>query len=85
MYLIDTNVLSELRRGEKANSGVIHFFKQVANKSEPAFISVVTLGELRRGVELIRHRGDSSQAQLLEDWLKLVLQDYSNFILRHDG
>ena len=36
---------------------------------------------LRRGVELIRHRGDLLQADNLEAWLKTVVQDYSGFIL----
>ena len=35
----------------------------------------MTVGELRRGVELIRHRGDEPQAELLEQWLQRVLQE----------
>ncbi|WP_177420852.1 type II toxin-antitoxin system VapC family toxin [endosymbiont of Lamellibrachia barhami] len=45
------------------------------------FISVVTVGELRRGVELIRHRSDTLQATQLENWLDLLLTDYQDHIL----
>jgi hypothetical protein len=44
----------------------------------------VTVGELRRGVELIRHRGDVKQAQALERWLARILTDYRESILAFD-
>ncbi len=81
MYLIDTNVISEIRKRSKANKGVRDFFKQVAQEETRIFISVVTVGELRRGVELIRHRGDTRQANQLEKWLDRLLADYQDEIL----
>ena len=81
MYLIDTNVVSESRKRSKADSGVRAFFKQVAKEDARVFISVVTVGELRRGVELIRHRGDRRQANQLEKWLDHLLQDYEDRVL----
>ena len=42
------------------------------------FISVVTVGEMRRGVELIRHRGDTRQAKQLEKWLEALLAEYQS-------
>ena len=53
MYLIDTNVVSEARKRDKANAGVIEFFKEVADNDVPVYLSAVSIGELRRGVELI--------------------------------
>ncbi len=44
-------------------------------------LSVVTVGELRRGVELIRHRGDARQANQLEKWLEGLLTEYQDHIL----
>jgi len=44
-------------------------------------VSVVTIGELRRGIELIQHRGNTKQASLLEKWLGLILEDYQDNIL----
>ena len=81
MYLIDTNVISESRKRSKADSGVQAFFKQVAEEDARVFISVVTVGELRRGVELIRHRGDRRQATQLEKWLDQLLGDYEDRVL----
>ena len=81
MYLIDTNVISEVRKHGKANRGVRAFFERVGAEEQPVFISVVTIGELRRGVELIRHRGDTRQADLLEKWLNAVLTEYEDSIL----
>jgi toxin FitB len=84
VFLIDTNVISEVRKKGKANQGVISFFKRAAADGEKLFLSVVTVGELRRGVELIRHRGDASQAQLLEAWLRGVLEEFADNILSFD-
>ena len=85
MYLIDTNVISESRKRSKADSGVQAFFKQVAEEDARVFISVVTVGELRRGVELIRHRGDRRQATQLEKWLDQLLGDYEDRVLDITG
>ncbi|MFQ5643239.1 MAG: PIN domain-containing protein [Thiogranum sp.] len=72
MYLVDTNVISEVRKRSKANTGVRAFFKQAIEDETRMFISVVTVGELRRGVESIRYRGDVRQANQLEKWLDLL-------------
>lgn len=85
MYLIDTNVISEARKKAKSNPGVIEFFKHVASTGEAVYLSVVTVGELRRGIELIRLRGDAEQATLLEDWLTIVLDQYADNVLAFDA
>ncbi len=81
MYLFDTNVISELRKKASANVGVKQFFKQMTKQDLHGYISVITVGELRRGVELIRHRGDTRQADKLETWLQTILTDYADNIL----
>jgi predicted nucleic acid-binding protein len=85
MYLIDTNVVSEARKRANANPGVVDFFNQVVAADEPVYLSAVSVGELRRGVELIRHRGDLDQAKLLEAWLMIVLQQFGENILALDA
>ena len=45
------------------------------------FISVITVGELRRGVEMIRYRGDIEQATVLENWLLKIIEQYADNIL----
>lgn len=84
MYLLDTNVISEIRKQHKANTGVIQFFKIAQANHTELFLSVVTIGELRRGVDLIRHRGDIVQANLLEQWLEQVSIQYQKHILSFD-
>ncbi|MES2295867.1 MAG: type II toxin-antitoxin system VapC family toxin [Pseudomonadota bacterium] len=82
MYLIDTNVISEARKGRKANPGVIHFFRSIP--SNERYLSAQTIGEIRRGIENVRRRGDQDHAVRLETWLDLVIAEYSNRILGFD-
>lgn len=83
MYLFDTSVLSESRKGSKADLGVVAFRRQV--KLQQDFIPVQAIGELRRGVEILKHRGDRPQAAMLEKWLNALLEHYSERILNFDS
>ena len=83
MYLLDTNVVSELRKGIRANSGVRAFFSSL--RAEDIYLVAKTIGELRRGVENIRGRGDLQQAELLEGWLDDVLSYREPRILAFDA
>ncbi len=85
MYLIDTNVISEARKRGNANPGVTAFFDHAAATDAPLYLSSITIGELRRGVELIRHRGDIDQAKRLEAWLTSVIEEFSEKILPFDA
>ena len=85
VYLIDTNDVSEARKKANANSGVADFFAHASAADEPVYLSSVSVGELRRGVEIIRHRGDASQANLLEAWLTVVLEQFGDNILAFDA
>jgi toxin FitB len=60
------------------------FFHRVSKERSPVFISVITVGELRRGIELIRHRGDRRQAERIETWLEALLFDCQDSILDID-
>lgn len=81
MYLIDTDVVSELRKDAKTNRGVVRFFAEADQYDRLLYLSVITVGELRRGVEIIRHRKDTSQAKRLEEWLVSLLKNYEDHIL----
>ena len=85
VYLIDTNVISEARKGLRAHPGVREFFSRAAADDLSLYLSTVTVGELRRGVELIRFRGDAAQAALLEHWLGGVLQEFADRVLPFDA
>lgn len=65
-FLIDTNVLAELRKGQRGDPGVRAWFDGVDESS--IHVSVIVLGEIRRGTELLRRR-DPAAAARLESWL----------------
>jgi toxin FitB len=81
LYLVDTDVISEARKGDKTNAGVRGFLADAAREGTALYLSVITLGELRQGVERIRLRGDEMQAQTLERWLQRVTATYGDAIL----
>jgi predicted nucleic acid-binding protein len=82
MYLVDTNVISEVRKGSKANPGVLAFWNTV--ESADLYIAVQSVGEIRRGLENVRQRGDNHQALRLETWLDLIVSSYGDRILSFD-
>ena len=84
MYLIDTDVISELRKGSRTNAGVRAFFQKVADQEDALYLSVITIGELRMGIERLRDRRDLQQAQRLENWLNELLEQFSELILPID-
>jgi predicted nucleic acid-binding protein len=84
VFLIDTNVISEARKGARANPGVLRFFEACEARGQSLYLSAITVGELRRGVSLIAHRGDSPQAQRLEAWLAELLDQFRHHILDLD-
>lgn len=81
-WLIDSNVLAELRKGERGDAGVRAWFAE-ANETD-LFTSVLVLGEARRGVESIRRR-DPKIAERLERWLAQLTEDFGERVLAVDG
>jgi toxin FitB len=68
MYLLDTNVVSELRK-PKPHGGVLQWIRDIADAD--LHISAVTIGEIQAGIELTREQ-DEAKAKELEQWLELV-------------
>lgn len=81
-YLLDTNVLSEIRKGDAAHAAVRVWFSAV--NAEDFYISVLTLGEVRRGIERVRLRGDHAQAHRLDAWLVRLETVYAGRVLPID-
>ena len=81
MFLLDTNVLSERRKGPKADPGVVSFMER---EDHEFFLPVQVVGELRSGIEGLRLRGDLPQALRLETWFQFILEEYSLRILAFD-
>jgi predicted nucleic acid-binding protein len=80
-WLVDTNVLSELRKGERAEVGVRSWFAEVDDAE--LFTSVLVLGEIRRGIESIRRR-DKPSALALEQWLVRLAMGFGERVLPID-
>ena len=80
-YLLDTNVLSETRK-KRADAGVISFLQSVEASS--LYISVLTLGELRKGVAKKR-REDGEMAKRLADWVEGLELSFADRILDLDA
>jgi len=72
LYLVDTNVVSELRR-PRPDPIVLRWIARVPG--EKLFLSAVTVGEIQAGIEIIRER-DAAKASDLESWLGQVLVSY---------
>ena len=73
MFLLDTNVVSELRK-PKPHGAVVRWIGDVENSE--LHISAVTVGEIQAGIELTREQ-DESKAEELEQWLELVSAAYN--------
>ena len=77
-YLLDTNVVSEARKHQRADPNVLTWLESVADND--LFLSVLVLGEIRKGVEQARTH-DPGKARALERWLKGLKQTYADRIL----
>lgn len=73
MYLLDTNVVSELRRPGPSRA-VLDWIRDVP--ADQLYLSAVTIGEIQAGIELTREQ-DTAKAEELEAWLGRVLSTYN--------
>ena len=78
-FLLDTNTISEVRKGQRCDAGVLEWYSST-NETE-LFISSLVLGEIRKGIELTRRRRDMRQADILESWLQGIAQMFIERIL----
>ena len=81
-YLIDTNVISELRKGDRCDPAVAAWWAKVDENE--LWTSSLVLGEIRRGIELAR-RHDPQKAKGLEAWLEEVIYGFGDRILDVDA
>jgi toxin FitB len=80
--LIDTNVISEVRKGERCDANVSAWYASVPEAD--IFLSVLVLGEIRKGIE--RARGSNPvKAEALERWLRAVVEGFAHRIFGVDG
>jgi predicted nucleic acid-binding protein len=80
-YLIDTNIISEVRKGTRCDANVAAWYDSVDDTA--IYLSVLVLGELRKGVERARPN-DPDRAQALDDWLTTVATSFAERVLPID-
>lgn len=80
-YLIDTNIISEIRKGSRCDPNVASWYAKIEDAS--LYLSVLVIGEIRKGIERIRSK-DTAQAGALENWLLAVDKAFGERILPID-
>jgi len=81
-YLIDTNIISEVRKGDRCDAKVSEWCASIAD--EDLFLSTLVLGEIRKGIERARPR-DAGKATALERWLRDVETAFGGRVLGIDN
>jgi toxin FitB len=80
-YLIDTNVISEVRKGARCDPNVASWYETIEDAS--LYLSVLVIGEIRKGIERVRPK-DNVQANAIEKWLVAVDKAFGERILPID-
>jgi len=80
-YLIDTNIISEVRKGPRCDPNVASWYEKIEDAS--LYLSVLVIGEIRKGIERIRPK-DNAQANAIEKWLQAVDKAFGERILPVD-
>jgi toxin FitB len=80
-FLIDTNVISEIRKGARCDPKVAAWYATVEDSD--LFLSALVLGEIRRGIELARPR-DPAKADALQTWLESVVAAFGDRVISVD-
>jgi predicted nucleic acid-binding protein len=80
-YLLDTNIISEVRKGDQRDPNVAAWYASIDDAE--IYLSVLVLGEIRKGIERAR-ANDPAQARALERWLGEVRQSFADRVLPVD-
>ncbi len=80
-FLIDTNIISEVRKGARCNANVAAWYATIDDGE--LYLSVLVTGEIRKGIELVRSR-DAGRAEALEKWLAMIEAAFDDRILPVD-
>ena len=80
-YLIDTNIISEVRKGRRCDPNVASWYEIIEDAS--LYLSVLVIGEIRKGIESVRPK-DNAQANAIENWLVAVDKAFGERILPVD-
>lgn len=81
MYLIDTNIISEVGKGRRCDRRVAAWYRDI--RDDELFLSVLVVGQIRQGIERLRPR-NRQRAAALEDWLGEVMESFGERVLPID-
>jgi predicted nucleic acid-binding protein len=81
MFLIDTNIISELKK-PTPNAGLLKWFDEVSPKD--LYLSVITLGEIRKGIEMKKRKDSNFKSEAYEEWLNHLIHVYKDRIIQID-
>jgi predicted nucleic acid-binding protein len=81
MYLVDTNIISEVGKGQRCDRNVAVWYREV--RDDDLFLSVLVVGEIRQGIERLRPR-NRQRAAALEHWLGEILSSFEERVLPVD-
>jgi toxin FitB len=81
MFLIDTNIISEVRKGRRCDANVASWYRGV--RDDELFLSVLVIGEIRQGIERLRPR-NPRRARALEHWLEELVESFGDRLLPVD-
>jgi predicted nucleic acid-binding protein len=80
-YLIDTNIIFEIRKGRRCDPNVARWYEK--NEDASLYLSVLVIGEIQSGIEKVRTK-DTAKANALEQWLITVDKAFGERILPVD-
>lgn len=80
-FLLDTNLLSEVRKGRQCDPKVAEWYASIPDAE--LYLSVIVMGEIRRGIERLRPR-DPAQAAALRRWLMTIDATFAGRVLPVD-
>ena len=80
-YLIDTNIISEIRKGPRCDRNVAAWYASIDDAD--IYLSALVLGEIRRGIERARPN-DATRARTLEAWLSTLRESFADRVLPID-
>ncbi|MDT7724999.1 MAG: toxin FitB [Actinomycetota bacterium] len=80
-FLLDTNIVSEARR-RKQNPGFAAWWKEVP--ATRLYVSALTIGEIERGIEKLRSRGEGARVATLSEWVAGFSKQFADRILDVD-
>ena len=81
MYLLDTNVISQFSK-RQPDPGVTSFINKANDAEAPLYLSVITLGEINKGIVKLTRYNDLQQAERLKQWHLQLKNDFADFCCR---